>query len=108
MLLPCPLIYNGVYYTHNTVEVTINKAGRIVVPKQIRERYNMHPGTAIEIENKPEGVILKVSGEGISLIRKQGILVHHSGDKTDLDMADFIKKERKRRSIDIAAASPPQ
>ena len=34
----------------NTMSVTIDKAGRLVVPKEIRDRMGLHPGDELEIE----------------------------------------------------------
>jgi AbrB family looped-hinge helix DNA binding protein len=83
------------------MRITIDKAGRIVVPKTLRERYNLQPGTSIEMEPVADGIHLKAANREPSLVRKEGLLVHHGTDVVDLDVADFIKKERSRRESDI-------
>ncbi len=88
------------------MKITIDKAGRIVIPKRIRERYNMHPGVPIELENGAEGVVLKVITKQPSLIKKQGILIHHGGENVSLDMADVVNRERQGRNLDITAENP--
>ena len=85
------------------MKVTIDKAGRIVIPKRVRERYDMHPGVPIELENGAEGIVLKVITKQPSLIKKQGILIHHGSDTVSLDMADVVNRERHRRNAEIAA-----
>ena len=87
--------------THLSVPITIDKAGRIVVPKTLRDRNNLQAGTSIEMEPVSDGIHLKAANREPSLVRKEGLLVHHGTDLVDLDVADFIKKERSRRESDI-------
>ena len=78
--------------------VTIDRAGRIVVPKSLRERFNLLAGTELEIEANGEFLqIRKVFAEP-ALVRKRGILVHHGRDRVDLDVPAFIRAERDARS----------
>lgn len=85
------------------MKITIDKTGRIVIPKRIRERYNMHPSTPIELETGAEGVFLKVIAQQPSLIKKQGILIHHGSDTVSLDTADLVNRERQKRNSEITA-----
>ena len=86
--------------------ITIDKAGRLIVPKELRERYNMHAGTQIEIEPEADGIRLRVVGMRPSLIRRRGILIHHGGATVDLDVASFLDREREGRDLEIAAERP--
>jgi len=87
---------------HSTMKITIDKAGRVVIPKKIRERYHLQPGTELEIENEADGFSIKVRGTQPSLIRKGGILVHHGSDTVTLDIAEYINQEREYHNIEIA------
>jgi len=51
--------------------VTIDRAGRLVVPKALRERYNLTPGCKLEIEAAPDGITLRRADTVPALIRKQ-------------------------------------
>ncbi len=88
---------------HFTMRITIDKAGRVVIPKPMRERYHMYPGTELEIESAAEGVLIKAHGQEASLIHKQGVLVHHGSGTVDIDTAEYINKARDKRDWDIAA-----
>jgi len=66
----------------------------------------MHPGTVLELEDRPEGIFLKTVENSPSLIQKQGILVHHGGNEVTLDIADFINRQRERRDSDMVAEDP--
>jgi AbrB family looped-hinge helix DNA binding protein len=93
-------------FYHFTMNVTIDKLGRVVVPKTIRDRYHLVPGTALEME-VAEGVIrmVPVNSEP-ALVRKEGVLIHHGTGTSDLDIAAFINRNRANRNADIAAEEP--
>ena len=74
-----------------------------MVPKQLRDRFNLAPGTELEIEASRDGVTLRKAGVEPALIRKKGILVHHGSTRVALDIVEFIRAEREARGRDIAA-----
>ncbi len=94
------------------MKITIDKTGRIVIPKSIRERYHLQPGTELQIENEPDGISLKICDTKPSILRKKGILVHHGPDTVTLDTADFVNRQREHRNLEItrdsAAESPKE
>ena len=86
------------------MSITIDKAGRVVLPKPIRDRFNLVSGTQLEVELEPDGVRLRVRGTGGALRRKKGIVVHHGSSTVPLDVAEFIRGERESRARQLAAA----
>ena len=78
--------------------ITIDRAGRIVVPKRLRERFNLVAGTELEIAARADCLQLRRVDAEPALVRKRGILVHHGGPHMDLDVAAFIRAERDSRS----------
>ncbi|MCY4027514.1 MAG: AbrB/MazE/SpoVT family DNA-binding domain-containing protein [Acidobacteria bacterium] len=78
--------------------ITIDRAGRIVVPKKLRERFNLVAGTELEIEASGEYLRLRRVGTEPALTRKKGILVHHGDGRANLDLAAFIRAERESRN----------
>ena len=85
--------------------VTIDRAGRIVVPKSLRERFNLVAGAELEMEVSGEYLQLRKVGVEPALTRKRGILVHHGSDRVSLDVAAFIRAERDSRSRRLAPES---
>ena len=81
--------------------VTIDSAGRLVVPKPLREQFNLTPGCELEIEAAGDGITLRRADAEPTLIRKRGILVHHGTTKTSLDLGDFVRAERNARQSRI-------
>ncbi len=84
----------------------IDRAGRIVVPKSLRERFNLVAGTELEIEARGEFLQLSRTGAEPALVKKKGILVHHGGDRVNLDVAAFIRAERDSRAAGIVVVGP--
>ena len=78
---------------------TIDQAGRVVIPKRLREALNLGPGVEIDIEPAPDGLFLRAAGEGSRLTEKKGFLVHQgAGTELALDVADFINRQREGRA----------
>ena len=87
------------------MKITIDRAGRIVIPKSIRERYHLQPGTELQIESEADGISLKICDTEPSIIRKRGILVHHGSDTLTLDTADFVNRQRESRNLELTRDS---
>jgi AbrB family looped-hinge helix DNA binding protein len=84
------------------MSITIDSAGRIVVPKALRERFGLHPGTELEIEAAPDGLRLRARDSAPAFIEKEGVLVHHAGGPAmEIDVAAFINREREARSTSV-------
>jgi AbrB family looped-hinge helix DNA binding protein len=109
MLLNCSrgegLSYNGIdewvnpqYYTRMSTRLTIDKAGRVVIPKPLREELHLEPGDVLEVESAGEQITLRpVRGTG-PLTKEHGVWVFHAGQPlpasaTD-DMLRQIREER--------------
>ena len=84
------------------MKITIDRAGRVVVPKQLRDRFNLVAGTELEIEATGDGLRLRKIVSEPTLIRKKGFLVHHGTTRAAIDIVDFIRAEREARSRYIA------
>ncbi|MDZ4800463.1 MAG: AbrB/MazE/SpoVT family DNA-binding domain-containing protein [Bryobacteraceae bacterium] len=82
----------------------IDKEGRVVIPKPLREELHLEAGDALEMESVGEQITLRpVRGTG-SLTKKQGVWVFHSGhplpaSSTD-EMLQSIREERDLANLD--------
>ena len=75
--------------------VTIDSAGRIVVPKKMRDLYDFHPGRQLDIVAEKGGVFIRAAGSRSSLVRKDGVLVYHGGGGgAEIDIVEFIAEQR--------------
>lgn len=77
--------------------VTIDKAGRLVVPKQFREQFNLVAGTELEVAATGDAITLRRASNEPQLVRKHGLLVHHGPERVALDVGEFVRAERRAR-----------
>ena len=79
--------------------LTLDKAGRIVVPKAIRDRFALAPGAEMEMEVTAAGIHLRPLTAGSSLTQKGGILVCTSELPVEAwDLPAFLEGEREARA----------
>jgi AbrB family looped-hinge helix DNA binding protein len=57
------------------MKASFDRFGRIVVPKEIRDRHGFLPGSEVEIEDTGETIVLRAMAELPGLVEKEGILV---------------------------------
>lgn len=78
--------------------ITIDKSGRVVLPKYVRERLDLHPGSRLEVTADNEGVHLRIPKKGAGLVRKQGFLIYSGEEKTNIDIVNFVNQIRLQQS----------
>jgi AbrB family looped-hinge helix DNA binding protein len=80
----------------------IDGAGRVVLPKPIRDRFGMKAGSDLEIEETPEGVMLRPVQRQPSLVKRNGLLVHRGKLPKGFDWNRLIENEREDRARELA------
>jgi AbrB family looped-hinge helix DNA binding protein len=78
------------------METTIDRFGRIVIPKEIRDDFNLKPGSPIRIEESDQVIILKPLQGETNLHWKDGVLVFSGTPLGDLTKA--LEKHREDRA----------
>jgi len=94
--IPIDRIWHWKY--HVTMMITIDPAGRVVIPKSIRERLHLVPGAELEIETQGNQIHLTAPTAESRLVQKQGLLVYDGGQQSMIDIAEFINREREARA----------
>ena len=80
-------------------ETIVDRFGRIVIPKKIRDDFNLEAGTQIRFEESEQGIVLKpVRGEA-NLRWKDGVLVFSGISLEDLSNALAKHREKRSRSV---------
>ena len=78
------------------METTIDAAGRIVVPKQLRDALGLEAGTVVDISSYGSGLTLIPRGRTARLVEVDGRLVADSGREiTDNDIFATIDAGRR-------------
>jgi AbrB family looped-hinge helix DNA binding protein len=82
--------------------VTLDKAGRVVIPKTLRDELRLEPGDSLELESEGERVTLRPVRSASPLRKERGVWVFCSGKKlpaavTDKTLRD-IREQRDREN----------
>lgn len=79
--------------------LTIDKAGRVVLPKPVRDELQLSPGDSLELECSEEGITLRPSRANPRIYKKQGVWVMHAGSPLATEAVektiDRIRRERE-------------
>ena len=80
--------------------LTIDKAGRVVIPKPLREELHLEPGDSLEMESAGERITLRpVRGTG-PLTKEHGVWVFHSDESLSASATDaMLQKIREERDL---------
>lgn len=79
------------------MELKIDKAGRIVVPKPLRERLGFRPGAELEAIEQPGGVLLKPIEQLPSMTKADGLWVHQGVAERGASWDRAIESVREER-----------
>jgi AbrB family looped-hinge helix DNA binding protein len=89
------------YHTKMNARLVLDKAGRVVIPKPLREELHLQPGDALEMESGGEQITLRpVRGAG-PLTKEHGVWVFHAGKPMPASATDEMQT-RIRRERDLA------
>jgi AbrB family looped-hinge helix DNA binding protein len=78
-----------------TVKITIDKAGRIVIPKRLREKLQIGPGDTLQLDSEGDRITLRPIRPQATLRKEHGVWVY-SGETTDASISDLIDRERDK------------
>ena len=87
-----------IIYHFMGTHLTIDKAGRVVIPKPLRQKLQLECGDSLELETEGERITLRPARGTGPLFREHGFWVFRSGaplaeSATD-DMLEKIREER--------------
>jgi AbrB family looped-hinge helix DNA binding protein len=78
--------------------LTIDKAGRIVLPKPVRDELQLSPGDSLEVDSSEERVILRPVRGNARIYKKRGVWVMHGGAPLTVETVEkTIQKVRRER-----------
>jgi len=91
--------YNAIMVT----TVTIDKAGRIVLPKPVREELQLTAGDSLELESTEDRVVLRPARPKGRLYKKRGVWVFDSGEPLSAETVNKtmrrLREERDRHNL---------
>jgi AbrB family looped-hinge helix DNA binding protein len=77
------------------MEAALDRFGRVVIPKKIRDHMGLDPGSVLSIEESEGRIILKPVVETVPVTMKEGVLVF-TGKAAD-DIENAVRKHREER-----------
>jgi AbrB family looped-hinge helix DNA binding protein len=75
----------------------IDKAGRLVVPKKMRDALHLVPGTRLTLRTEGEAIVVQQEVKGRGLYRKNGMLVYDIGRPVPPEAVDWVNQDREER-----------
>ena len=85
---------------HNAImatKLTLDKAGRVVLPKPLRDRLQLAPGDTLDLETEGERITLRPVRQKVMLKKELGVWVYQ-GEPTDASIPDLIDRDRENRN----------
>jgi AbrB family looped-hinge helix DNA binding protein len=86
------------YYSNMVNRITIDGAGRVVIPKGVREELQLSAGDSLELEAFEDQIVLRPARSASALVKKQGIWIHRSSEAVPenviQDTIDRLHNER--------------
>lgn len=87
-------LYNAIM----TVRLTLDKTGRIVLPKPLRQELQLAPGDILEAEISGEQITLRPVRGNAPLRKKHGIWVYRAGEPlSDALVQETLRQVRRDR-----------
>lgn len=79
-----------------TTKITLDKAGRVVLPKPVREEMQLSPGDSLQLESEGERITLRPVRPKAALQKECGVWVYQ-GEPADDSIPELLDRERGKR-----------
>jgi AbrB family looped-hinge helix DNA binding protein len=78
--------------------LSIDRAGRLVLPKPVREQLQLEPGESLEMESFEDHIVLRPVRGHAAMYRKKGVWVFRSREPLKASVVrETIRRVRKQR-----------
>ena len=87
-------------------KLTLDKAGRIVLPKPVRDKLRLEPGDALQLETEGELITLLPVRNRASMRKELGIWVFDERQQSNESLFYLIDLDRERRNRALSDHTP--
>ncbi len=84
-----------------TIKLILDKAGRVVIPKTLREELHLAPGDALQLNTAGEQITLRPVRASVPIRKEDGVWVYRSGQRMDVPIRKLIEEGRDERHRSI-------
>jgi AbrB family looped-hinge helix DNA binding protein len=93
--------------TFMNARLTIDSAGRVVLPKPLRDELDLAPGDSLELESAGEKITLRPVRASAPLTKEKGVWVFRTGQPLGAAVTDSVLRElredRDRQNVEPKA-----
>jgi AbrB family looped-hinge helix DNA binding protein len=86
----------------NGMKVTIDRVGRIIVPKPLRDRLRLLEGSTLEIEENASSFLLRPVTQNPVIVPRDGLLVYVGEVPRSVRQDKLVEDVREERLDEIA------
>jgi AbrB family looped-hinge helix DNA binding protein len=80
-----------------TTKLTLDRAGRVLIPKTLRQEWRLNPGDALQLDSQGEETVTLRPVRPKALLKKElGVWVYQ-GEATATSIPALIDREREKR-----------
>ncbi len=79
------------------MKLRIDRAGRIVVPKPLRDRLGLKEGAELDVVDRPEGLLLRTVARQSPMVQVHGLWVHRGRAEPNAGWDQVIDEVRNER-----------
>jgi AbrB family looped-hinge helix DNA binding protein len=83
-----------------TTKLTLDRAGRILIPKTLRKELHLGPGDSLQLDSEGEEITLRPVRPKALLKKELGVWVYQ-GEATQASIPALIDSEREKRSREL-------
>ena len=86
-----------------TATLSIDRAGRVVIPQAIRKMFGFNPGALLKLETSKDAVVLKSAERDSPLKRINGMWVHEGVASSEVFLNAIEDAREERLAMTLGA-----
>ncbi len=103
--------FTGVQSHHMKTQITVDTGGRVLIPKELRDRLGVGPGDVLELSEASEQITLKPVRQTMPLEKRHGFWVYTGQPQAGGGGASsetLVADDREARAISLLGIGTPR